>query len=742
MSVLPLGSGKEVGRSCHLLSYLGTNVMLDCGIHPGYEGTDGLPDFKLIDPESVDLLLVTHFHLDHAASLPYFTERTDFKGRVFMTHATKAVLHLMLRDYLRLMNMRGRSRDVSEQPDVLYTEEDLNNCMKKIELIDYHSVVQHKNVKFWAYNAGHVLGAAMFMLEIGGRHVLYTGDYSMEDDRHLAKAEIPKVKPDLLITESTYGIQVHQTREEREAIFTGTVGRIVSEGGRCLIPVFALGRAQELLLILDEYWQANPALHTIPIWYASKLATKALRVYQTYVNFMNVRIRQAMDLGNPFHFKYIKNLKSIDVDNFDDRGPSVVFASPGMLQSGVSRKLFDRWAPDPKNGVIIAGYAVENTMAKELANEPEDVLTLEGKSQPRNCSVVVVSFSAHVDYLQNRDFMLAVDPSHIIFVHGQQHEMRRLRDAMKIEFKDRAKKTKAEAPRLYMPDNGRKVMMRFTQRKEAVVMGSLAAGGTKDIEEGDGLKGVMFTQNFATRICKIEDLPTYTQLRVGKVKSKLHVPFIGALDTLRLFLLEMFSSVTESKSSDGSISFGLHSDELEVIHPSDPSTRKLLLQWDASPVNDMLADAAVALIMHAQTSAATIRVTSRPCNHSGGNDEGGRKAKKGKVDWKAIKESRLKKAGEMLKEQFRDVEEDLENGVFKVMCLRNPAFIEVLEDDDEVAKKEEKKDEDLVLCEVTCEFEDGGGGVRVRVECEDEVQGKLVQDCMRQLFEALGAIDV
>ena len=363
MSLLPLGSGKEVGRSCHVLSYLGTNVMLDCGIHPGYEGTLGLPDFKLIDPESVDLLLVTHFHLDHAASLPYFTERTDFKGRIFMTHATKAVLHLMLRDYLRLMSMRARNSD-GEESDQLFSEEDLANCMKKIELIDYHSVVQHKNVKFWAYNAGHVLGAAMFMLEIGGRHILYTGDYSMEDDRHLAKAEIPKIKPDLLICESTYGIQVHQTREEREAIFTGTVGRIVSEGGRCLIPVFALGRAQELLLILDEYWQANPALHTIPIWYASKLATKALRVYQTYVNFMNVRIRQAMDLGNPFQFRYIKNLKSIDVDSFDDRGPSVVFASPGMLQSGVSRKLFDRWAPDPKNGVIIAGYAVENTMAK------------------------------------------------------------------------------------------------------------------------------------------------------------------------------------------------------------------------------------------------------------------------------------------------------------------------------------------------------------------------------------------
>jgi len=80
-----------------------------------------LPDFKLIDPESIDLLLVTHFHLDHAASLPYFTERTDFKGRVFMTHATKAVLHLMLRDYLRLMTMRGRNSE--EEQEQLYSEE-------------------------------------------------------------------------------------------------------------------------------------------------------------------------------------------------------------------------------------------------------------------------------------------------------------------------------------------------------------------------------------------------------------------------------------------------------------------------------------------------------------------------------------------------------------------------------------------------------------------------------------------
>jgi cleavage and polyadenylation specificity factor subunit 3 len=103
---------------------------------------------------------------------------------------------------------------------------------------------------------------------------------------------------------------------------------------------------------------------------------------------MNARIRAQMDVSNPFAFNFIQNLKSINVNSFDDSGPSVVFASPGMLQSGVSRQLFDRWASDPKNGVMIAGYAVEHTLAKEIMAQPKEVVTLEGRKQPLNCLVV------------------------------------------------------------------------------------------------------------------------------------------------------------------------------------------------------------------------------------------------------------------------------------------------------------------------------------------------------------------
>ncbi|KNC71079.1 hypothetical protein SARC_16382, partial [Sphaeroforma arctica JP610] len=139
-------------------------------------------------------------------------------------------------------------------------------------------------------------------------------------------AEKPPTQPHILIIESTYGVQVHEPREEREARFTTTIHKTVARGGRVLIPVFALGRAQELLLILDEYWKAHPELHSIPIYYASALAKKCMSIYQTYIHMMNDKIRREAAVSNPFVFQHISNLRSMA--HFDDVGPCVIMASP------------------------------------------------------------------------------------------------------------------------------------------------------------------------------------------------------------------------------------------------------------------------------------------------------------------------------------------------------------------------------------------------------------------------------
>lgn len=173
----------------------------------------------------------------------------------------------------------------------------------------------------------------MFMVEIAGLKILFTGDYSREDDRHLVSAEVPPVKPDVLICESTYGTASHMPRLEKEARLMKVTTDILNRGGRVLMPVFALGRAQELLLILDEYWEKHPNYQQYPIYYASNLARKCMDVYRTYINTMNDKIKRAMFEGegrNPWDFRWIRSLKNID--RFEDVGGCVMLASPGMLQ--------------------------------------------------------------------------------------------------------------------------------------------------------------------------------------------------------------------------------------------------------------------------------------------------------------------------------------------------------------------------------------------------------------------------
>lgn len=424
-----LGAGQEVGRSCHLIEFKEKKILLDMGIHPGISGLNGLPFMDFTEPEKIDLLLISHFHLDHCGGLPWFLNKTQFKGRVFMTYATKAIYRWLLSDYIKVSNVAVE--------DLLYTENDLDATMNRIETIKFHEEKCVKGIKFWAYHAGHVLGAAQIMIEIAGVKVLFTGDFSCEEDRHLMAAEIPPQKPDILIMESTYGTHLHEAREIREQRFTGTIHDIVNRGGRCLIPVFALGRAQELLLILDDYWSQHPELHDVPIYYASALAKKCMNVYQTYANAMNSKIQKAMNSRNPFQFRHISNLKGME--QFDDEvGPSVVLASPGMMQNGLSRELFEKWCSNRRNGIILAGYAIEGTLAHQIKTEPEEIITLAGMKVPLKMQVEYMSFSAHADYRQISGFVRAIKPPHIVLVHGEANEMARLKKALDNEYENDA----------------------------------------------------------------------------------------------------------------------------------------------------------------------------------------------------------------------------------------------------------------------------------------------------------------
>lgn len=585
MYFTPLGAGSEVGRSCHVLTFKEKKIMLDCGAHPAYNGLGALPFFDEIDPETIDIVLVTHFHIDHCASLPYFMEKTPFKGRVFMTHPTKAIFKWMLSDYVRISSATA--------DDMPYDEQDLQNAHDRIEAIDFHQVMEVEGIKFTALNAGHVLGAAMFLLEIAGVKLLYTGDYSREEDRHLMSAETPNETVDVLVCESTYGVQNHTPREEREKRFTSLVHQIVQRGGRCLVPIFALGRAQELMLILDEYWEENKELHHIPIYYASNLARKCMAVYQTYVNMMNENVRKQN--RNPFLFKHISNIKSIS--SFDDVGPCVMLASPAMLQNGLSRDLLELWCPDKKNGVIIPGYVVEGTLGKTLLQEPMEIVSMSGAKLPVNCSIDCISFSAHVDFQQNKEFIELVDPSHLILVHGETNMMTRLRNALNSIWAEREQKTLIHAPK-----NAESVALHFKGEKIAKALGALAVvAGTNE-----PVQGLIVAKDFRFHLVSVDEVHEFTDLRVAKIKQRQYIPLESAqwelvMHHLRLVYMDEMHSDKEKV---------IIYNEIEIQHKSN----EIIVEWLGNKVNDILADSILAVLLHVECSPTSVKLTNH-CAH-------------------------------------------------------------------------------------------------------------------------------
>lgn len=576
--IRPLGAGQEVGRSCIYLEFKGKKILLDFGIHPGLSGRAALPFIDNIDPEELDLLLISHFHLDHCGALPWFLNKTNFKGRCFMTLATKAIYKLLLSDCIRVSNVSAE--------EMLYTEAELNASMQRIDAINFHQEVEVNGIKFSCYHAGHVLGAAMFMIEIAGVQILYTGDFSRQEDRHLMAAEVPNIRPDVLITEATYGVNVHEPREQRENRFTRLVNDIVTRGGRCLIPVFALGRAQELLLILDEYWATHPELHEFPIYYASSLAKKCMSVYRAYIDAMNERIRKQSAVSNPFKFKHISSLKTID--DFDDIGPCVILASPGMMQSGLSRELFECWCTDKRNGVIIAGYSVEGTLAKMILSEPEEITTMSGQKLPLKCSVDYISFSAHTDCNQTTDFIRELRPPHVILVHGESAEMNRLKLHLNRKF-DEDPECKIT---VYTPKNTQSVEIYFRGEKTAKVVGQLAA---EKPAEGTMLSGILVRRNFKLHMMAPEDLQNYTTLTRSTVTQRLGIPFTAAARSLVLNLSQVAGELEQvgDRQKPGIRVFGAINIFLE--------NRMIVLEWESSPVNDVYADAVVTVILKTES---------------------------------------------------------------------------------------------------------------------------------------------
>ncbi|KAJ7037811.1 beta-lactamase-like protein [Mycena alexandri] len=602
LSITLLGAGQEVGRSCCVLQYRGKTVVCDAGVHPAHSGIASLPFIDELDWSSVDVLLITHFHLDHAGALAYITEKTNFrdgKGKVYMTHPTKALHKFMMQDFVRTS---------SSSFDALFSPLDM---AKSLDLIIPISVHQHitscAGISFTPYHAGHVLGACMFLVDIAGLNILYTGDYSRVADRHLMPAELPPFRPDVLIVESTFGAHNLESRLEQEQRFMDLVQSIILRGGHVLLPTFAVGQTQELLLILDEYWAKHPELHNVPIYYASGLARKSMAVYQTYIHTMNSNIRTRFARrDNPFVFKHISNLTQTRgwEKKVAEGPPCVVLASPGFMHSGPSRDLFELWAPDPRNGLIVTGYSIEGTLARDIMSEPDEFESIRGGMLPRKISVASISFSAHVDFKQNSEFIELVKAQHVVLVHGEQTNMSRLKAAMTARYRERKEDVKIHAPR-----NLETLNLAFRGERVAKAIGTLA---NTQPRPNDVLSGLLVSKDFSYTLLDPRDLKDFTGLSTCTMTQRQKIVLGVRWELVRWHLDGMFGSVEEGNDGDGMPTMRIMG-AVDVKHTRE---HELTLEWDSSASNDMLADSTIALIAGIDKSPASAKLTSQRHTHS------------------------------------------------------------------------------------------------------------------------------
>ncbi|KAJ4961874.1 hypothetical protein NE237_021784 [Protea cynaroides] len=425
---LVLGAGQEVGKSCVIVSIGGKRIMFDCGMHMGYLDHRRYPDFSLISEsgdfdKALTCVIITHFHLDHVGALTYFTEVCGYHGPIYMTYPTKALAPLMLEDFRKVMVDR---RGEEEQ----FTNDQIMECMKKVTAVDLKQTVQvDKDLQIRAYYAGHVLGAAMFYAKVGDSAIVYTGDYNMTPDRHLGAAQIDRLQLDLLITESTYATTIRDSKYGREREFLKAVHKCVSGGGKVLIPTFALGRAQELCILLDDYWERMNL--KIPIYFSAGLTIQANMYYKMLIGWTSQKVKDTYATHNAFDFKHVC---SFDRSFINAPGPCVLFATPGMISGGFSLEVFKRWAPSEMNLIALPGYCVAGTVGHKLMSGKPTKIDLDKDTQiDVRCQIHQMSFSPHTDAKGIMDLVKFLSPKHVILVHGEKPKMATLKGRIQTE---------------------------------------------------------------------------------------------------------------------------------------------------------------------------------------------------------------------------------------------------------------------------------------------------------------------
>ncbi|HRZ84868.1 MAG TPA: MBL fold metallo-hydrolase [Candidatus Dojkabacteria bacterium] len=431
MTIQFLGAAKTVTGSCFYVKTDNTKFLVDCGAFQGpleleKRNYEPFP----FDPAELDYVFLTHAHYDHCGRLPVLVKQ-GFRGRIFCTQPTRDLARVILLDSASLQEEEYKRWSVKAKTDIevrkpLFTEQDIEECMKYFEVYPYGTSVNvSQEVEFRMRDAGHILGSAVmeFWLKNGMgrlRKIVFSGDIGQPGARIVSDPDLVR-DADYVICESTYGNRLHKDRNETVLELLGVLTRTQREGGNVLIPSFAIERTQELLYEINLFIE-NKLISNLPIYLDSPMASKATEIFRQYPDFYDEDAKRLIQKGDdPFDFPGLTKIDSADESKrLISKKGVVIIAGSGMCTGGRILHHLKNNIENPSTHIVIVGYQVEGTLGRDLVNG-EKVVKIMGQDYQNNAKISTLNgFSGHGDERDLRYWLRSFGhtPRQIFLVHG------------------------------------------------------------------------------------------------------------------------------------------------------------------------------------------------------------------------------------------------------------------------------------------------------------------------------------
>jgi KH/beta-lactamase-domain protein len=440
--ITTLGCCREVGRASFIISTPETRVLIDCGDKPGAE--DEVPYLQVPEAlgsgaNSIDAVVLTHAHLDHSALIPLLF-KYGYDGPIYTTEPTRDLMGLLTLDYLDVAAKEGRTPP--------YESEMVRDAIKHTIPLEYGDVTDiAPDIKLTLHNAGHILGSAIAHFHIGDGlyNVAFSGDIHYDDTRLFNGAvnEFPRVET--LVLESTYGgrndYQTDQTDSERKLIHT--IKNTLDRGGDVLVPAFAVGRSQEIMLVLEEAMREGD-LPEVPV-HLDGMIWEATAIHTTYPEYLRDDLRERIfhDDANPFLSEQFNHIDGGEDERQEvaDGGPCIVLSTSGMMEGGPILSWIEHLGTDPDSSLVFVGYQAQGTLGRRIQNGWDEIPIGNGGGRQNTLSLdmdveTVDGFSGHADRQGLENFVRTMNPrpEKVLCVHGDESSTQDLSSALYHEF--------------------------------------------------------------------------------------------------------------------------------------------------------------------------------------------------------------------------------------------------------------------------------------------------------------------